>query len=490
MQNKPLFTTGQDWDFELLEKFDEVSDKYMAELGFDYYPLQIEVVSAEQMLDLYCSIALPIDYSHWSKGKAFIRDYDKYMAGKMGLAFEICLNSNPSYCYIMEENDALTQFLVISHVKGHSADFKMNYLYRDNSDADNIVNYMSFARDFIHKCEEKYGVERVEYILDLAHSLSHNGVDKFRRKHKSTIQAEKERQRLREVYEQEIADYTLDKLIKRKSAKSEIIDEDSTVKNKIILPEENIIYFLEKNSPVLKRWEREILRIVRKIAQYFYAQIHGNVLSEGTASFCHYYCLTRAYEDGYITEGSYMQFLHMHSSVINQRDMTPLNPYHFGFYLMHDIKRICENPTEEDYRWFPAIVNTDWKVTLKDVITNYRDDALIRTFMSPTLMRKFKLLSLENDSDEDYYLVTAHCDDSYYRKLRNDLADNYLIGNRMPEIEISRVDENGLTLMYKPVFGRELHKDDAYDVCMNISLLFGDRVNLVDDKEEVIVSVG
>ena len=66
------------------------------ELGLDVYPNQIEVINAEQMLDAYSSIAMPIFYKHWSFGKHFARNEAMYRAGMQGLAYEIVINSNPA----------------------------------------------------------------------------------------------------------------------------------------------------------------------------------------------------------------------------------------------------------------------------------------------------------------------------------------------------------------------------------------------------------
>ena len=55
-------------------------------------------------------------------------------------------------------------------------------------------------------------------------------------------------------------------------AANEIADTLVERKKALNLPEENLLYFLEKNSLILAPWQREILRIVRVIAQYFYPQ--------------------------------------------------------------------------------------------------------------------------------------------------------------------------------------------------------------------------
>ena len=105
-------------------------------------------------------------YGHWSFGKRFAYHETLYRKGLAGLAYEIVINSNPVICYIMEENSMTMQTLVIAHAGfGHNHFFKNNYFYRQWTDADGILDYLSFARDYVAKCEEKFGYEAVERVL-------------------------------------------------------------------------------------------------------------------------------------------------------------------------------------------------------------------------------------------------------------------------------------------------------------------------------------
>ena len=139
---------------------------------------------------------------------------------------------------------------------------------------------------------------------------------------------------------------------------NEIEERQAEVRN-IKLPEENLLYFIEKASPNLRPWQRELVRIVRNVAQYFYPQKQTQVMNEGCATFVHHYIMNKLYDRGQISEGSIMEFLHSHSSVVFQPDFNDqrysgFNPYALGFAMMQDIKRICEDPKDEDQEWFPA----------------------------------------------------------------------------------------------------------------------------------------
>ena len=126
------------------------------------------------------------------------------------------------------------------------------------------------------------------------------------------------------------------------------------------LPQENLLYFLEKSGPKLAPWQRECLRIVRLIAQYFYPQGQTKVMNEGCASYVHYEIMNRLHETGQIGDGDMLEFLRSHTNVVYQpefheRHYSGINPYALGFAMMKDIERICREPTEEDRVWFPDI---------------------------------------------------------------------------------------------------------------------------------------
>ena len=137
----PPISTGADWTFELIERYHEAIAAAAAEFGLDTYPNQIEIISSEQMLDAYASAGLPIGYPHWSYGKEFIRNERAYRKGYQGLAYEIVINSNPCIAYLMEENTMMMQALVIAHACfGHNSFFKGNYLFRQWTSADGILD--------------------------------------------------------------------------------------------------------------------------------------------------------------------------------------------------------------------------------------------------------------------------------------------------------------------------------------------------------------
>jgi spore cortex formation protein SpoVR/YcgB (stage V sporulation) len=270
--------TDTEWTFKIIDRvYKEVEKIAVEELGLgDIYPNQIEIITSEQMLDAYSSIGLPIYYHHWSFGKHFTRDWEMYKKGIQGLAYEIVINSNPCISYLMEENTATMQALVLSHAAiGHNWFFKNNALFREWTDAESIIDYLVFAKDYITKCEVREGRDKVESFLDSCHALMSYGVNRYKRPSKLSTVKERKRAEMREDYRQSQVNELFDTLVKEAKIDPE--------KEKIFPPEpeENILYFCEKYAPELPEWKREIIRIVRKMSQYFYPQSQTKVMNEG-----------------------------------------------------------------------------------------------------------------------------------------------------------------------------------------------------------------
>src|SRR5215216_5881341 len=200
MKKKPL-SIGSDWSFELIELYNREIGRIAEDFGLQTYTNQIEIITAEQMMDAYASVGMPLGYHHWSFGKRFVGVEKCYQRGQMGLAYELVINSNPCISYLMEENTMAMQALVIAHAcYGHNSFFKNNYLFRSWTDASSIIDYLIFARKYISECEERYGVDEVERLLDSCHALMNYGVDRYKRPQKISLQEEKARQKSREEY--------------------------------------------------------------------------------------------------------------------------------------------------------------------------------------------------------------------------------------------------------------------------------------------------
>lgn len=452
MKKRTPLSTGAEWTPELIQAYDREIGRIAHDFKLDTYPNQIEIITAEQMMDCYASVGMPIGYHHWSFGKQYVNVEKRYQRGEMGLAYELVINSNPCISYLMEENSMAMQALVIAHAcYGHNSFFKNNYLFKMWTDADAIIDYLVFARQYVSNCEEAHGIDAVEQILDACHALMNYGVDRYKHPPPISLQEEKLRQKNREAYQQSQVNDLWRTLPPEKDR--------STHQEKSRYPQdtqENILYFIEKNAPLLESWQRELIRIVRKVAQYFYPQGQTKVMNEGWACFWHYTLTHALYDEGLVTDEFMLEIIQNHSNVVaqpayNSPYFNGINPYALGYNMMQDIKRICENPTDEDKKFAPLLANTDWLTSLDNAMRNYKDESFISQFLSPRIIRELKLFLLSDNDQEPEMRIHAIHDESGYRTVREALSQQYNLGSLDPDIQVFSVDIEGdrsLTLQY------------------------------------------
>lgn len=497
-----LMFSGSDWNFRLLSQaYDVIEVVAKEELGLDTYPVQMEVISSEQMLDAYSSIGMPLMYRHWSFGKHFLYQELLYRKGGRGLAYELVINSNPCIVYLMEENTMALQALVTAHAAfGHNHFFKNNYLFRQWTDAGAILGYLDFAKSYITRCEERHGVTAVEAILDAAHALMEQGVFRYRRPPR--LSSDKQREGVRERLDYEERSYNdLWRTIPRQPEGGKADDAQETAaerKKALNLPEENLLYFLEKNSLILQPWQREVLRIVRVVAQYFYPQRQTQVMNEGCATFAHYTIMNALFDQGRISEGAMLEILRNHANVVLQPGFddprfSGINPYALGFDMMLDIQRIATAPTAEDRDWFPEIAGAgDWRAILLEAWANHRDESFIRQYLSPALIRKWRFFVLSDAANERVYNVASIHNERGYEQIRSALAQRYDIGASHSDIQVVDVDLLGqrhLRLQHKVSDGILLEDDSCDMMLRHIQTLWGYDVSLqgVDAQTEAVI---
>jgi spore cortex formation protein SpoVR/YcgB (stage V sporulation) len=273
-------------------------------------------------------------------------------------------------------------------------------------------------------------------------------------------------------------------------------------------PQENIMRFMEEHSPILEPWQREILRIVRTIAQYFYPQAQTKVMNEGTATYVHYYIMNRLFDKGLISEGHIQEFLHSHTGVVFQPKFDDqvvvrgedgeervysryngINPYALGFDMFRDIERICKNPTEEDKYYFPEYAGKDWIETFHFAINNFRDESFVRQFLSPELVRKWKMFAMEDNANKSHYEITAIQNEEGFENIRDTLATHYTMANYTPDITVTDVDikrTRKMCLTHKAYNDIELSKDDnsIEDMMMHLFRLWGHRIQITSFDED------
>ncbi len=504
---RDIFKKADDWDYPVrIKPGHEVADLPDTWMGLaekvigilahgkyelETYPNTIEIIDSELMLDAYASNGMPVSYQHWSFGKNREAMGKAYKQGQMGLAYEIVINTNPAIAYCMAQNTKTMQLLVIAHASfGHNSFFKNNHMFKQFTKADDILADLQELKEYVAECEEKYGIEEVEKLLDICHALESHGVDLYTRPPARTAEEEAiRRMKIEEARQQEH-----NPVIENMSGLSKLFRKvekqpDGNLPNR----EENLLHYIASDAPHLRPWQREIMKKISHKAQYFYPQRQTQVMNEGWASFWHHTLMNDMMFDlDLIDDGMMQEFIDSHSGVLNQRDFTKMNPYALGFAIFQDIKRICENPTNEDRAVFPYIAgNDDWLSTLKFAMENFKDESFILQYLSPKVIRDFHMFSIRNDDKEYAMEVTAIHDEDGYKAIRRDLAARYCLSNQVPQLEAVNYNYRGdrsLTIQHTMHNRKPLDKADTEKVLPYIHQVWGHPVilNSVDEDGKIV----
>ena len=210
-----------------------------------------------------------------------------------------------------------------------------------------------------------------------------------------------------------------------------------------------------------------------------------------------HYVVNRLYETGQITQGTFLEIIHNHTNVIAQPGFdsphfSGLNPYALGFVMMQDIRRICEKPTREDFEWFPNFAgNDDWTGVLQDARRNYRDDSFILQFLSPHLIREFKLFTINDNAKQPNLIVSQIHNREGYHNIRRMLAKSYDVACLEPDIQVVDANMTGdrdLKLIHTVHDGIQLDKQNRVEVLSCIKQLWGYDVRLtgLDQKTRAV----
>lgn len=512
-----IFKKADDWTYpatlkpesrgkDLPSSWIELADKVISLVAhgkyeLDTYPNTIAIIDSEQMLNAYTSIGMPVSYNHWSFGKARAQQEKAYEQGQMGLAYEIVINTNPAIAYCMAQNTKTMQMLVIAHASyGHNSFFKNNHLFKQFTDAGNIIDDLTRLKDKVAKCEEMYGYKEVEQLLDACHALESHGVNRFTKPAKRTPAEEAERRRKIEDLRNQHYDDVMERTVGSTTAAFQKAAND----NSVTIPndmEENLLKYIASDAPHLKPWQREIIKEVSDKAQYFYPQRQTQVMNEGWATFWHHTIMTDLHEMDLINDGMMLEFIASHSGVVGQQDFDSkyynggFNPYALGLTIYQDIQRMCEKPTEEDRKWFPDIAGKPWLPTLKEAMENHKDESFILQYLSPKVIRDMHLFAvLDDDRNNNLYISAIH-DDEGYKDIRKTLAAQYNLGDREPRIEVADYNYRGdrsLILQHTMHNRKPIDERDTKEVLKHMYQLWGHPVFLhsVDEDGKVVKTLG
>ncbi|HEY8311977.1 MAG TPA: SpoVR family protein, partial [Gemmatimonadaceae bacterium] len=355
--------------------------------GLDPFPVHFELVPATIMYE-FGSYGLPGRFSHWSRGKAYYRMKTEYDYG-LSKIYELVVNTNPSYAFLMEQNDLLQNKVVVAHVLGHTDMFKHNAYFQHTSR--NMIDKVSTHAERIRKYEYDHSVPEVERFLDAVLAIEEHIDPNFRLKVASDQPNDGATAAnvARSPYDD------LWSLAERRNAEQEAEERHSRLKPSRFPPEpvKDLLLFMAQHAPNLEEWQRDILLVVRDEMQYFVPQMQTKILNEGWASFWH----SRIIRELDLSDADFTSFAQMHSGVLAPQRMR-INPYHVGYKILEDIERRWDNPTEEERA--KGQLPGKGREKIFEVREIESDLSLLRNYLTKDLVEDLDLYLYRKEGDE------------------------------------------------------------------------------------------
>ncbi|MFL5661331.1 MAG: SpoVR family protein, partial [Ktedonobacteraceae bacterium] len=262
-------------DIERLRDSIDCAWEEARKFGLDPFPTHFELVPASIMYE-FASYGLPGRFSHWTHGKSYYRQKMQYDFG-LSKIYEMVVNTNPSYAFLMEMNNLLQNTFVAAHVFGHTDFFKNNAYFQHTSRR--MIDKASIHAERIAKYEFDHGKAEVERFLDAALSIQEH-VDYNLLLSSDEPEKKEDTKPLKRTSEYDDL-WGLDG--KEKQAAEERAKKLGRPPRFPEKPEKDILLFLIRHSPNLQPWQRDIIEIVRTEMLYFVPQMQTKVMNEGWA---------------------------------------------------------------------------------------------------------------------------------------------------------------------------------------------------------------
>ena len=443
--------------------------------GLDPFPTHFELVPASIMYE-FASYGIPGRFSHWTHGKAYYRQKMQYDFG-LSKIYEMVINTNPSYAFLMDMNDLLQNTFVAAHVFGHTDFFKNNAYFQHTSRR--MIDKASIHADRIAKYEFDHGKDEVEHFLDAVLSIQeHVDYNLLIREEKPHNPDAKEVEKAPGMYDDL---WGMDeRLQKAEEERERRRGKPAKFPEK---PQKDILQFLSQHSPHLAPWQRDIIEIVRTEMLYFVPQMQTKTLNEGWASLWHSRIMRRLGETGVISDSETIEFAQLHSGVLSP-SRTSLNPYYLGFKILEDIERRWDNPTPEERDRLGRKPGMGMK-KLFEVREMENDVSFLRNYLTQDLVKDLDLYLYKKEGDE---WVIA---EKSWEKVRDGIVAS-MNNFGSPYLVVENGDFRGNRELYiVHVFeGQELDMNYAEKTLQHVYVLWGRPVHLetIYDGKKILIS--
>ncbi|MDE3838078.1 stage V sporulation protein R [Bacillus methanolicus] len=300
--------------------------------GLDFYPMRYEICPAD-IIYTFGAYGMPTRFSHWSFGKQFHKMKIHYDLG-LSKIYELVINSNPCYAFLLDSNSLIQNKLIIAHVLAHCDFFKNNTRFQ-NTKRD-MVESMAATAERIRRYEIEHGKHEVETFLDAVLAIQEH-IDPSLMRPKLSWSMEDDFEE-----EEKTASSPYDDLWNLDAKDKQNKEPKKEKKNFPPQPEKDLLLFIESYSRELSDWQRDILTMMREEMLYFWPQLETKIMNEGWASYWH----QRILREMDLTSGEAIEFAKLNAGVV-QPSRTGINPYYLGLKIFEDIEERYNNPTEE-----------------------------------------------------------------------------------------------------------------------------------------------
>jgi len=472
-----------------LYRLKEEIECYARDYGLDFFETIFELVDFEKINEIASYGGFPTRYPHWRFGMEYDKLSKSYSYG-LSKIYEMVINNDPCYAYLLNANNIVDQKMVMAHVYGHCDFFKNNYWFSqtDRRMMDKMANHSTKVRKYI----EKYGEDKVEEFLDVCLSID-NLIDYYSPfiKRYETPNKENKEEKLEEEYKIKSKSY-MDKYINPKEfvekIKNEIKAEKEKKKKNPPDPMRDVLLFLIQNAP-LEEWESNVLSIIRDEAYYFAPQGQTKIMNEGWASYWHSKIMTTKA----LKPDELIDYADHHSGTLATQP-GGLNPYKLGIELYRDIEdrwnkgkfgkeyEECDN-YEEKRKWNKYLGLGREKIF--EVRKIHNDVTFIDNFLTEEFCHEHKLFIYNYNKQTKRYEISSRKFSDIKKQLLFNLTN---FGQPIIYVEESNYENRGELLLYHKHEGIDLKIDYAKATLENIFKIWKRSVNIrtiVDNKNKI-----
>jgi len=455
--------------------------KVAEDFGLDFFPTIFEMVKYHQMDELAAFGGFPTRYPHWRFGMEYER-LNKSSEYGLSRIYEMVINNNPSYAYLLEGNSLTDQRLVMAHVYGHVDFFKNNFTFRatDLDVMGQFVDPSQRSKDYdpnrkwidkmanhgsrVSRHIDRYGVDKVESFVDHCLSLENLIDPRSPFRGRRAPRDESEQDEPVEVPRLKAKDYMENYINPEdymQSQKEKLEAERERERRFPSEPQRDVLAFLLDNAP-LEKWERDVVDIIRTEAYYFVPQYQTKIMNEGWASYWHSKMMT----EKILSAAEIIDYADRNAGVL-ATSPGQLNPYKLGVELYRHI---------ED-RWNRGQFGREWeecdnldhkrswdmqlglgREKIFQVRCLYNDVTFIDEFLTEEFVAEHKLYTFGYSGRSGQFEIESRQFKEVKEKMLFQLTNS---GNPIIEVIDANFKNRGELLLQHEHMGIDLQKDYA-----------------------------